>query len=54
MPDNLTFAANTQATYNVIEASCKLGVRKVSALLPATMTLPGVADTARHSLTHCA
>ncbi len=30
VPDNLTFAANTQATYNVIEASCKLGVRKVS------------------------
>ena len=36
VPDNLTFAANTQATYNVIEASCKLGVRKVRKFLTAS------------------
>ncbi|WP_135450956.1 MULTISPECIES: NAD-dependent epimerase/dehydratase family protein [Tabrizicola] len=28
-PDNVTFAANTVGTYNVIEAAMKLGVRKV-------------------------
>jgi len=28
-PDNVTFAANTVSTYNVIEAAMKLGVRKV-------------------------
>lgn len=29
VPDNVCFAANTTATYNVIEAACKLGVRKI-------------------------
>jgi nucleoside-diphosphate-sugar epimerase len=29
VPDNLTYAANTASTYNVIEAACKLGVRKI-------------------------
>ncbi len=29
VPDNEMFAANTTATYNVIEAACKLGVKKI-------------------------
>nr|CAD6427908.1 NAD(P)-dependent oxidoreductase [Rhizobium sp. Q54] len=28
-PDNITFAANTVSTYNVIEAAVKLGIRKI-------------------------
>jgi nucleoside-diphosphate-sugar epimerase len=28
-PDNVTFAANVQSTYNVIEAAVKLGIRKI-------------------------
>lgn len=28
-PDNVTFAANTISTYNVIEAAVKLGIRKI-------------------------
>ena len=29
VPDNETFAQNVTATYNVIEAACKLGIKKV-------------------------
>lgn len=29
VPDTETFRANTQSTYNVIEAACRLGIRKV-------------------------
>lgn len=29
VPDNETFAANTASTYNIIEAACKLGIKKV-------------------------
>ncbi|CAD6589610.1 MAG: hypothetical protein TREMPRED_005443 [Tremellales sp. Tagirdzhanova-0007] len=43
VPDNLTFAANTQATYNVIEASCKLGVRKI--IIASSETTYGVCFT---------
>jgi nucleoside-diphosphate-sugar epimerase len=29
VPDNETFSANVRSTYNVIEAACKLGIKKV-------------------------
>lgn len=29
VPDNETFAANVTSTYNVVEAACKLGVKKI-------------------------
>jgi nucleoside-diphosphate-sugar epimerase len=29
VPDNVTFQANVVSTYNVIEAACKLGIRKI-------------------------
>jgi nucleoside-diphosphate-sugar epimerase len=29
VPDNELFNGNTQSTYNVIEAACKLGVKKI-------------------------
>ncbi|CAG8157764.1 unnamed protein product [Penicillium salamii] len=29
VPDNETFRSNTQGTYNIIEAACKLGIRKI-------------------------
>jgi len=29
VPDNETFRTNTISTYNVIEAACKLGVKKI-------------------------
>ncbi|KAL1621347.1 hypothetical protein SLS56_009233 [Neofusicoccum ribis] len=40
VPDNTCFAANTTATYNVIEAACKLGVRKV--IIASSETVYGV------------
>lgn len=39
-PDNVTFAANTLSTYNVIEAAMKLGVRKV--IIASSETTYGV------------
>jgi len=39
-PDNITFAANTVSTYNVIEAAMKLGVRKV--IIASSETTYGV------------
>ena len=39
-PDNVTFAANTVSTYNVIEAAMKLGVRKV--IIASSETTYGV------------
>jgi nucleoside-diphosphate-sugar epimerase len=39
-PDNVTFAANTVGTYNVIEAAMKLGVRKV--IIASSETTYGV------------
>lgn len=39
-PDNVTFAANTLGTYNVIEAAMKLGVRKV--IIASSETTYGV------------
>jgi nucleoside-diphosphate-sugar epimerase len=29
VPDNETFRANVTSTYNVVEAACKLGVKKI-------------------------
>lgn len=40
VPDNATFAANTTATYNVIEAASKLGVRKI--IVASSETVYGV------------
>lgn len=39
-PDNATFAANVQSTYNVLEAAMKLGVRKV--IIASSETTYGV------------
>ena len=33
VPDNECFEANIKSTYNVIEAACKLGIKKVCSLL---------------------
>jgi len=43
VPDNETFAANTQSTYNVIEAACKLGIKKV--IVASSETVYGVCFT---------
>lgn len=40
VPDNETFRSNTQGTYNVIEAACKLGIRKI--ILASSVTVYGV------------
>lgn len=40
VPDSETFAANTKATYNVIEAACKLGIKKV--IIASSETVYGV------------
>ncbi|KAJ5110070.1 Nascent polypeptide-associated complex subunit beta [Penicillium argentinense] len=40
VPDNETFRANTQGTYNIVEAACKLGIRKV--ILASSVTVYGV------------
>ncbi len=39
-PDNKTFAANVLSTYNVIEAACKLGVKKI--IIASSETTYGV------------
>lgn len=43
VPDNETFRANTQSTYNVIEAACKLGVKKI--IVASSETTYGVCFT---------
>lgn len=43
VPDPLTFSANTAATYNVIEAACKLGVKKI--IIASSETTYGVCFT---------
>lgn len=43
VPDNETFAANTQSTYNVIEAACKLGIKKI--IIASSETVYGVCFT---------
>ena len=40
VPDNETFLANVSSTYNVIEAACKLGVKKI--LIASSETTYGV------------
>ena len=51
MPDNECFTANVTATYNVIEAACKLGVKKI--IIASSETTYGVCfsegDTEYHS-----
>ena len=39
-PDNKTFSANVMSTYNVIEAACKLGVKKI--IIASSETTYGV------------
>lgn len=41
VPDNETFRANTQGTYNICEAACKLGIRKI--IIASSITVYGVA-----------
>jgi len=43
VPDNETFAANVTSTYNVIEAACKLGIKKV--IIASSETVYGVCFT---------
>jgi nucleoside-diphosphate-sugar epimerase len=45
VPDSETFAANVRSTYNVIEAACKLGVKKI--LIASSETTYGVVFHAR-------
>lgn len=40
VPDNETFRSNTQGTYNIIEAACKLYIRKI--ILASSVTVYGV------------
>lgn len=42
-PDNETFSANVLSTYNVIEAACKLGIKKV--IIASSETTYGVCFT---------
>ncbi|KAJ5980440.1 hypothetical protein N7481_007738 [Penicillium waksmanii] len=39
-PDNELFRANTQGTYNLVEAACKLGIRKI--IIASSVTVYGV------------
>ena len=39
-PDNKTYAANVMSTYNIIEAACKLGVKKI--IIASSETTYGV------------
>ncbi|KAJ5529392.1 Nascent polypeptide-associated complex subunit beta [Penicillium freii] len=41
VPDNETFRSNTEGTYNIIEAACKLGIRKI--IIASSVTVYGVA-----------
>ncbi|KAJ5640764.1 Nascent polypeptide-associated complex subunit beta [Penicillium herquei] len=41
VPDNETFRSNTQGTYNICEAACKLGIRKI--IIASSTTVYGVA-----------
>lgn len=43
VPDNELFRGNSQSTYNVIEAACKLGVRKI--IIASSETTYGVCFT---------
>lgn len=43
VPDNAMFASNVQQTYNVIEAACKLGIKKI--IIASSETVYGVCFT---------
>ena len=40
VPDNETFRSNTQSTYNIVEAACKLGIRKI--IIASSITVYGI------------
>mgnify|MGYP001657975682 CR=1 FL=1 len=48
VPDNETFRSNTQGTYNIIEAACKLGIRKI--ILASSVTVYGVSFATHEDL----
>lgn len=50
VPDNETFRANVMGTYNVIEAACKLGIKKV--IIASSETTYGVCFTQGDSNYH--
>ena len=49
-PDNVTFAANTLGTYNVIEAAVKLGIKKV--IIASSETTFGICFAEGHRVPH--
>jgi nucleoside-diphosphate-sugar epimerase len=51
VPDNECFTANVAQTYNVIEAACKLGIKKV--IIASSETVYGVCFTQGDSDYHC-
>lgn len=51
VPDNETFTANVTSTYNVIEAACKLGIKKV--VIASSETVYGVCFTQGESDYNC-
>jgi nucleoside-diphosphate-sugar epimerase len=51
VPDNETFTANVTSTYNVIEAACKLGIKKV--IIASSETVYGVCFTQGESDYNC-
>jgi nucleoside-diphosphate-sugar epimerase len=50
VPDNETFTSNVKQTYNVIEAACKLGIKKV--VIASSETVYGVCFTQGESDYH--
>jgi nucleoside-diphosphate-sugar epimerase len=48
VPDNETFRSNTQGTCNIIEAACKLGIRKI--ILASSVTVYGVSFATHEDL----
>lgn len=51
VPDNEMFQANVRSTYNVIEAACKLGVKKI--LIASSETTYGVCFSEGDTDYHC-
>jgi nucleoside-diphosphate-sugar epimerase len=46
VPDNETFRINTMSTYNIIEAACKLGIKKI--IIASSETVYGVCFSQGH------